>query len=262
MDVLATYASHPNQFNNARSHDVQTDEHLLTGMYYENVEKNIEIAMENYKKSPSPEALFRIAYLSVVHPFQLGKEAFSFFHQCTENRYFGKMFLYFKPKADQGDADAACCVGILKSYEFGHHKAAIRFLRQSANQGNPFAQSRLGALLAKDKKYKEAVDYFMKSAGKNNPDAQFYLACAYVDGKGVIKKDDKIAFDYLMQSAGNGHVNALFALETMYRNGFYVETDVAIANAYRKERGGQEPSMEKDILAMFTPFLVPEIQFR
>ncbi len=70
-------------------------------------------------------------------------------------------------------------------------------------------------------------------AKRGDPGAQFYVASAYEEGRGV-KKDLKQAFEWFSQAAQNKHNGAQFKLGEFYENGWGVKKDMAKAEAWYK----------------------------
>ncbi len=78
------------------------------------------------------------------------------------------------------------------------------------------------------------------NAGRGDAEAQFQLARAHLNGKGVAKDSGK-AFEWMMKAAEQGHAEALGGVGYFYANGVAVEKDEARAvEWFRKgaEKGG------------------------
>ena len=68
-------------------------------------------------------------------------------------------------------------------------------------------------------------------AKRGDPGAQFYVATAYEEGRGV-KKDLKQAFEWFSKAAKNKHNGAQFKLGEFYEHGWGVKKDQARAEAW------------------------------
>jgi TPR repeat protein len=97
--------------------------------------------------------------------------------------------------------------GVVQDY-----KEAAKLYRKSAEQGNQFAQSNLGAMygngLGVIQDYKEAVKWYRKSAEQGYAMAQYNLGAMYANGNGVIQ-DNVYAYMWFNIGASNGDKNAV-----------------------------------------------------
>jgi TPR repeat protein len=64
-----------------------------------------------------------------------------------------------------------------------------------------------------NKDYREALKWFLLSAGQGNADAQSWLGVMYSEGKGVTK-NHKEALKWYRLAAAQGHVRSQNALQT------------------------------------------------
>jgi len=71
-------------------------------------------------------------------------------------------------------------------------------------------------------------------AKRGDSGAQFYVASAYEEGRGV-KKDTRQAFDWFSKAAENNHNGAQFKLGEFYENGWVVKKDSAKAEFWYKK---------------------------
>lgn len=108
----------------------------------------------------------------------------------TEGRR--KVFEEVKAKAEKGDAEAQCVVGVLYSTGYGvkeNQAEATKWFRKAAEQGNPDAQSSLGNCYSKGKgvkqNYVEAVKWNRKAAEQGDVAGRAMLGSMYVNGDGV-----------------------------------------------------------------------------
>jgi TPR repeat protein len=148
---------------------------------------------------------------------------------------------YFKKAAEQGHAKAQYQLAML--YHAGKLGEKLRsncipWFQKSADQGNADAQStlaRLSEFYPKSELLKTVspVDLLLKSAEKENVNAQFELATRYQNGDGVAKSEDE-AFKWMQRAAKNEACSSLvskarFRLGVMYETGYGGPTDAAKA---------------------------------
>ena len=112
-------------------------------------------------------------------------------------------------------ADAGALEAGLAAEERGDWKAALMLLKPLAEQGNPRAQVRLGAMYYNGegvpKDYAEAMTWFRKAADQGNSDGQNNVGAMYDNGEGV-PKDYVEAIKWYRKSASQGNANAQFRL--------------------------------------------------
>ncbi len=105
------------------------------------------------------------------------------------------------------------------------YKEAVEWYTKSANQGNADAQINLGYMYENgygvDKSYDKAVELYEKSAIQGNSYAQNNLGYMYENGYGVDKSYDK-AVELYKKSAIQGNSYAQNNLGYMYENGYGV----------------------------------------
>ncbi len=124
--------------------------------------------------------------------------------------------------AEQGHAAAQWNLGVV--YTTGlpglkrNLKTAVEWLKRSAKQGFVAAQANLGILYALSGAKELAVATWSDAAAKNDPEALFNLALAYIKGDGV-QKDENLGFELLCRSANLGIVPAQARLGLMYLTG-------------------------------------------
>jgi TPR repeat protein len=102
-------------------------------------------------------------------------------------------------KAEKGDADAQCSLGMF--YQVG--------------KGVP-------------KDYRKAAQWFQKAASRGHLNAQFLLSALYSAGLGV-QKNEIAGANLLRKAAEQGHARSQYALGELYRNGEGVERNSAEA---------------------------------
>lgn len=88
--------------------------------------------------------------------------------------------------------------------------------------------------LGTEQDYKQAFEWFLKSAKEGNKFAQYSLASLYYYGNGV-EKDLPQAFHWYMKSAEQGQPYAAYAVAQMYGKGEYVDQSEETAQRYYKD---------------------------
>ena len=92
----------------------------------------------------------------------------------------------------------------------------LRWLRQAAQNGNTYAEYRLGKEYLTGehapKSTKKAVHWFHLSAKRGNPFAQYMLGKLYLEGKAVLR-DQEQAVQWFRRSAAQGNRYAQFFLD-------------------------------------------------
>ena len=116
-------------------------------------------------------------------------------------------FYWFERAAEKGNARAQWNLGQLLAVGIPSvpqdSKQAMLLCKRAANAGFVPAQATLGTLFARAKKYDRAVDWWTKAANRNDQEAQYNLANAYLKGLGV-KKDAAVALEWLLAAAMGG----------------------------------------------------------
>lgn len=117
----------------------------------------------------------------------------------------------------------------------GDHQAAFQFWKPLAEQGDANAQLLLGGMHEKGKGVKqddiEAVKWYRRAAEQESEVAQLCLGMMYFNGRGV-KQDYSEALRWLTEAAEQGNANAQSNLGMMYENGLGVPQDKALAKAW------------------------------
>lgn len=197
-----------------------------------------------------------------------------------------KAFSLYSECANEGNAKAINSVGVLKqhgwgtekdekgsiewfekAYELGYDKAgynlvqvyicglgvdvsfekALPYLTSMANQGNVWANAKLGYFYYKglgvEQSYENAIKYFLVSAEGNERNALYFLGLCYLNGYGV-ERDNVKAQYYLQKSEKFGNTfskkqlaeeapeNTVKPQKVRMQN----TSDVEIPSAYRKTR--------------------------
>lgn len=128
------------------------------------------------------------------------------------------------------------------------YKQAAEWYQKSAAQGDSWAQNNLGNLyrngtgVAQD--YKKAMELYQKSAAQGDSYAYRNIGHLYAEGQGV-KRDDKKAFEYYNKAleAGNPHVYE--NLVDFYMNGRSVAKDEMKAVQLMLQNAPDEARYEK-----------------
>ena len=154
-------------------------------------------------------------------------------------RDMGKALICWGKAAKLGHAEAQYRVGQTAILEFQEFDDGVKYLRQSAEQGNPFAMRFLGfAYEGKNKAesddwYTKAAAALYKAAKQGDPRAMHDLAGLYRDGKGVAndpaeaeKWFEQAAKTYLAL-AEQGDPDAQCMIGGFYARGIGVKQDAA-----------------------------------
>ena len=114
-------------------------------------------------------------------------------------------------KAEQGNADAQCSLGVMYAKGEGvtqDYKLAVHWFTKAAEQGHATAQFNLGVIyyVGQDfpQNYKLAVHWYAKAAEQGYADAQLGLGVMYLMGQGVAQ-NIKLAYVWSSLAAAQGH---------------------------------------------------------
>jgi TPR repeat protein len=150
-----------------------------------------------------------------------------------------------KSKAERGDAEAQCELGIrCWTYHPVHNQGtakggaaeAAKWYRKAADQGHAEAQYQLGDLYYSTVNggEAEAAKWYRKAADQGHAEAQYQLGDFYAEGTGVAK-DEVEAIKWFRKAADQGGVWAQYQLGKCYENGTGVSTDaIEAVKWYRK----------------------------
>ena len=143
----------------------------------------IEKQIPNYNNSLTHEVTLNKVSISIQHNVDR--------NEIIENSSDAGLQLWLK-KAEQGDANAQCNLGVLYFCGRGVSKdynEAAKWYRKAAEQGHAAAQCNLGALYDSGKgvsqDYNEAAKWYRKAAEQGDASAQFNLGYSYENGRGV-----------------------------------------------------------------------------
>lgn len=139
---------------------------------------------------------------------------------------------FLKPAPSTLDASQIARLGA--ALQEGNTLAPLRELRAAARQGNTAAMRVLGTALIGNADYSlatEGLHFAEEAAGHGDADAQFVLAKAYFDGFATITKlpDMGRARTWFEIAAERNHAAAMYYLGLIYRFGYGVERDPALA---------------------------------
>jgi len=114
------------------------------------------------------------------------------------------------------------------AYDAGDYEVAFRLIKLLAEQGDPWAQYKIGQMYDEGKgvtqDYKEAVKWYRLAAEQGDADAQNSLGYMYQNGEGVTQ-DYKEAEKWYRLATKQGDASAQFNLGVMYQAGYGVTKD-------------------------------------
>jgi hypothetical protein len=146
-------------------------------------------------------------------------EIFNFGHGVTQDFFEG--FHWAKKAADQGNTFAEYKLGAMLTNGYGvvkNYKLAVKYFRRSSNKGFMKSQHMLGMMYHNghgvEKNYRLAMSWFCKAAELGFADSQFMLGNGYGLGQGS-EYDPIKSIYWLCKSADQGFVSAHVALEHM-----------------------------------------------
>lgn len=136
-------------------------------------------------------------------------------------------------KAEAGDLDAMCNVGVDYFYE-GDADSAFQWLNKAADSGNSNAMFWLGYIHSTTGEFGPMIEWFNKAVDAGNTEAMFNLANCYFNGMGVSRDNDK-GVALLRQAADLGEPESTNFLGQIYHNGYVIERDFFQAfNLFKK----------------------------
>ena len=104
-----------------------------------------------------------------------------------------------------------------KYYEKGNYKQAIEYYHKSADKGHEIAQYELGKYYFEKKDYVEAVKWYCNAAEQGFANAQYELGKYYLE-----QGNSNSAMQWLQKSADQGYVEAQYLLGNLYYTGIEV----------------------------------------
>jgi len=108
---------------------------------------------------------------------------------------------------------------------------AVRWFRQSADEGLDCSEYALGKLLLEQGSVTEGIGYLVKAAAQDNTYAQYRLGKVYLSGEQT-EKDVETALSYLRRAAERGNQWAQYAVGKLLLLGEDVERDIEQAVQY------------------------------
>lgn len=142
------------------------------------------------------------------------------------------------------------------AYQRGDHATAVRLYQALANQGDGYAQSKLGSMYLQGqgtrRDYGEALKWFRRAAALGFADAQFNLGNIYLRELGV-DQDLLAAARWYSRAAEQGHAQAQFTLAVLYLIGGGVKKNTYKA-AYWFERAATQghPGAQAELGNMYS----------
>lgn len=137
---------------------------------------------------------------------------------------YEKSVAFFRPMAEQGDAEAAYhLAGSLEEIQAWDEAKA--WYVKAAEGGNIDAQVNLGISAWLEEKYTDAVKWLQPAAEQGNASAMCAMAEMLLFGNSAIARDEKKAIQYYTQSAEQRHLRAMYQLGRCYYFGYGVPTD-------------------------------------
>jgi TPR repeat protein len=143
----------------------------------------------------------------------------------------------------------------LKAFDRGDYVTAANELRGPAQQGNPVAQAKLGAMymsgLGVKQDYAAAMRWLKMAAEVSEPSAQTNIGVLYYEADGV-DRDYKEAARWFQMGADQGYADAQARLGTLYEYGFGVPKDYNKAYfwfALGAKGGNKEAQRARDSVA-------------
>ena len=136
-------------------------------------------------------------------------------------RDLGQAFDFFERGAEVKDDAALYGLGLC--YQEGYvvdsnEDRALECFRQSAGQGNTYANVRLGRYyydLATEDGDEQAWEYFSRAAARRNTEAMYMMGQLCENGRGC-EKDISEALAWYQRAADQGYVDALHAIAYLY----------------------------------------------
>ena len=134
-----------------------------------------------------------------------------FMGHVNGKKEYSEAVQWFRQAAEQGNAGALNNLGI--AYESGKgverdEDTALRMYQEAAVLGHVSAQSSLGYLYLKQRRFDVALDWLRKAADGNDREAYYHLAQMYHHGLHV-QRDDQHAYQLYNKAADLGHPYAL-----------------------------------------------------
>ncbi len=130
-----------------------------------------------------------------------------------------KALYWYEKAAESGSAVAAESIAAVYEHGIGgvrkSDEKSFFWYGRAAELGSVGALYRCGIMLLKDKKDKEALSYFEKSASQGHAPSLYYVGRLYENGSGISKNEKKFMEAYLA-SAKKGNKDAMRSLIRIY----------------------------------------------
>lgn len=168
--------------------------------------------------------------------------------------------------AEGGVPGAQLALGILLRSGAGgflrDDEAAFRWFKAAADQGYAPAYSWVGDAYARGRGVAQdeaqAVAWWRKGAEAKDRSGQYFLARAYLEGKGGLGRDVKAALGLLAASANQGYPAAQALLGTLYERGAGLPADYVLAHMWLNLARAQGVGAARDRLAELEKKMTPE----
>jgi uncharacterized protein len=142
-------------------------------------------------------------------------------------------------KGEEGDANAQYWLAMHpnEKWQIGVDatREAMSWCRKSADRGNPDAQYKLGKAyidgIGVDKDKVAAVYWFQKAAEQGKRDAQYELGKACLNGSGI-SKNYEMALHWYRKAAENGCIKSQYTMGCLYEEGRGVQKDIFVAASW------------------------------
>lgn len=155
---------------------------------------------------------------------------------------YAEALSWYRRAAEQGNMYGQKNLGNFYQYGRGVGRdldMAERYLRQAAEQGHRSAMTALGYLYDRQRQRPElAIPWYEKAAAQRQPDAEFNLALAYEQGRGV-QADPVKALEWYRRAAEDGDLDAQYALAQALFYGDNIAQDQAEAAVWYAKSAAQ-----------------------
>ncbi|KAF9181407.1 hypothetical protein BGZ51_004949 [Haplosporangium sp. Z 767] len=138
---------------------------------------------------------------------------------CFRADNYVKAVEWYRKSAEQEFPDGQYKMGVMLYYGHGvpkDHDEATSWIRKAADQGNRSAMTGMGLIFMDQKRYGEAMEWFLKT--DNNRISQYHIGLMYYHGLGV-RRDYAAAAHWYKLAAGEEYGLAEYAMGTMYHYG-------------------------------------------
>jgi TPR repeat protein len=172
-------------------------------------------------RPPPPPPIIGPATVNTAEALTKGKAAF-------DRMDYVEAIRWYRPAADQGNAEAETYIGYLYEKGFGVTKdyaEALRWYRKAADQGRASAQRNIGNFyeqgLGVPRDYSEAMRWYRQAADQGNAGAQTNTGYLYEHGLGVTQNYLE-ALRWYRMAADHGQATAQNNIGVFYDKGYGV----------------------------------------